>query len=240
MFKQKFTFKNCDFSFQDKIKPQSILEACEEIAGRDALDSGNGYKDLLNRNLAWVVVRTKVEIIKDLENGLDAYIETYSNPPGRIDFDRNYIIKNLEDETCVKAISKWIIINYNTRRIERASEVKFPSEKISDVKVIDDLKKVNFDDTNLRFNKEVQVSLNDLDHNGHMNNCRYMEFIYNTFDFNEKRCLHSFECEYVKEVKYGEKITIKYDDSYSHYKIYNSNNELSFVCIIDWSKHENN
>jgi len=234
MYKEKFTFKNCDFSLNDKVKPHSILEACEEIAGRDACDAGCGYHELMARNLAWVIVRTKVVILKDLENGKDAYIETYSNTPGRIDFDRNYIITNLNDEICIKAITKWIIIDYATRRIVRSSEAKFPSDKISDIKVIDDLKKVNFEDTKLTLSKETKVCLNDLDHNGHMNNCRYMEFIYNTFDFNEKRHLHSFECEYVKEVKYGENITIKYDTEYSHYKIYNSNNELSFVCLIDW------
>ncbi len=234
MYRELFTLKNADFSFQDKIKPQAILEVFEEIAGRDANDAHVGYHELISKNLAWVIVRTKVEIVHELINGENAYVETYSNPPGRIDFDRNYLIKNLNDEVCVKAITKWIIIDYTTRRIVRSNVATFPSEKISDEKVITDLKKLNFGDENLTLSKEEKVKLNDLDHNGHMNNCRYMEFIYNTFDYNEKRNLCSFSLEYVKEIKFNEKITIKYDSNYTHYKIYNSNNELSFMCELEW------
>lgn len=234
MYKQLITLKNCDFSFQDKIKPQAILEACEEVAGRDAEECHNGYHDLMAKNLAWVVVRTKVVINKDLENGKDAYIKTYSNTPGRIDFDRNYVISNLNNEDCIYVLSKWIIIDYTTRRIVRSSAANFPRDKISDEKVITDLKKVTFTDESLTNENHQSVKLNDLDHNGHMNNCRYLEFIYNTFDISETRQIKSFECEYVKELKYGENIIIKYDDEKKHYKIFNSNNELSFSCILEW------
>ena len=232
MYSERFTLKNCDFSFQDKIKPQAIAEICEEISGRDAKNSNNGYLSLKERNLAWVIVRTRVEILKDLKNGFDAIVKTAPIVPGKIDFDRNYYIYNLDNELCVKSTTKWIVIDYTTRRIQRSSVCVFPKEEL-EINALCNFKKVTCN-SSLENVVMGAVKLNDLDHNGHMNNARYIEMIYNTFNKDEKRNLIAYECEYVKELMYNETIKIKYNNTYSEYQILNSNDEVSFVMKLEW------
>ena len=74
-----------------------------------------GYEECKKKNLAWVVIRTKVEILNNLSNGKNCYISTYPTKPGRIDCDRNYLIYDMNHNLCIKAVSKWILIDYNSR-----------------------------------------------------------------------------------------------------------------------------
>jgi acyl-ACP thioesterase len=232
LYSEIFSIRNSDFSNLDQIKPHSVLEILEEIAGRHAEKIGCGYRACKALHQAWVCIRTKVEFLDNLINGENGIVETYPSKPGRIDFDRSYEIKRLDGTSCVKAVTKWVVMNYDTRRIERASNVTFPQD-CDTMPIIEVPKKVVIDE-NVNLNNCVKfvTCLNDLDHNGHVNNCRYLNYVYNTFDSNQ--VIKSFECEYIKELKYGEEATLKYDDKKENYQIYNSNDELSFTLKICW------
>jgi acyl-ACP thioesterase len=233
-YEEEFFLRNSDFSYKDEIKPQAILEILEEVAGRHASQLNMGYLDCKEKGLAWVVVRTKIEFLKDLINGANGFVETYPTKPGRIDCDRNYIIYDSFHNVCVKAVSKWILIDYNTRKIQRSNVVDFPTS-LEENTIIEMPKKIKIDEDALLNNREdIKIKINDLDHNGHMNNARYAELVFNTFKIDEFRKIKSFECEYIKELKYNEDAYIMYDDIRNNYAIYNSNDELSFVMRIDW------
>ncbi|MCR5786988.1 MAG: hypothetical protein K6G28_04740 [Acholeplasmatales bacterium] len=233
LYKEEFSIRNSDFSFKDEIKPQSVLEIMEEIAGRHAERLGCGYLACKEKRQAWVCIRTRVEFYNDLINGENGIVETYPSKPGRIDFDRSYEIKRKDGTSCIKACTKWVVINYDTRRIERSSNVVFPSD-CENESIIEMPKKVIIDD-DIQLNNSVSIctSLNDVDHNGHVNNCKYLGYVYNTFDSSISR-IKAFECEYIKELKLNECATIKFDDKKENYQIYNSNNELSFTLKITW------
>ncbi len=233
-YKEKIFLRNSDFSFQDKIKPQSILQIAEEVAGRHAAILGNGYEALKQKGLAWVCVRTKFEMLADLENGKDAIIETYTVKPGKIDMDRSYIFYDLDGNTCIKGTTKWVLIDFNTRRIQRTSVIDYPYDSFRENAITNMSKCVIGDDIVLNNRVDFKMLINDLDHNMHVNNTRYVEHVFNTFSLNETRQIKSFEVEYVKELKYGCNAYLIYDDSLSHYKMYNENNELSFIMNIEW------
>lgn len=229
-----FSIRNSDFSYKDEIKPQAVLQILEEVAGRHAEELGIGYLDMKALNFAWVVVRTRVEITGSLTNGNNGYVLTYPSKPSRIDSDRNYIIYDMNHNECVKAIQKWIVIDYTSRRIQRLSSINFP-EGASEETVLPSLSKIHLDENANLVNKvEIKTCINDLDHNGHVNNARYAEFVFNTFDLDEKRKLSAFECEYIKELKYNEDAYLMYDNTRENYALYNSNNELSFIMRIEW------
>lgn len=233
LYKEEFSIRNSDFSFKDEIKPQSVLEIMEEIAGRHAERLGCGYLAFKEKRQAWVCVRTRIEFYNDLINGQNGIVETYPCPKGKIDFDRCYEIKRLDGTSCVKAITKWVVINYDTRRIERSSNVVFPNDCTGEP-IIEIPKKVIIgEDVCLNNSISFTTNLNDLDHNGHVNNCRYLGYVYNTFSTNDAK-IKSLECEYIKELKPFEEATLKFDDKKENYQIYNSNNELSFSLRIVW------
>ncbi len=233
-YKEKIFLRNSDFSYTDKIKPQSILQIAEEVAGRHAFELGNGYETLKERGLAWVCVRTKFEILSNLENGRDAVIETYPVKPGRIDMDRSYVFYTLDGNVAIKGTTRWILIDFNTRRIQRTSAIEYPFDEVK-VSQIENMSKCVIDESVVLNNRvDFKTQINDLDHNLHVNNTRYVEHVFNTFDIDEKREIKSFEVEYVKELKYGTNAYLLYDDTKSHYKMFNQDNELSFIMNIEW------
>lgn len=234
IYSENFSIRNSDFSYIDLIKPQSILEIAEEIAGRHAEKLNIGYETLKKRNLAWVCVRSKFEIVSNLRNGENAIVETYPSIPGKIDMDRNYIIKDLSGNIKVRGTTKWILIDFNTRRIQRVNVIDYPYNNDS-TSIIPNMSKVVINEDVILNNRiDFKVLVNDLDHNGHVNNARYVEHVYNTFDLEETRIIESFEVEYVKELKYNELAYLLFDSNKENYKIYNELNELSFVMKIKW------
>ena len=51
IYSENFSIRNSDFSYIDLIKPQSILEIAEEIAGRHAEKLNIGYETLKKETL---------------------------------------------------------------------------------------------------------------------------------------------------------------------------------------------
>ena len=131
-----------------------------------------GYQDCKKNNLAWVVIRTRVEINKYLENGKNCYVETHPSKPSRIDCDRNYEIFDTKHNSCIRAV------NNNTRRIKGSNVVDF-SDVLDSNTLIEMSKKITIKEDSLVNKKEIIVKVNDLDHNGHVNNARYIEFVFN-------------------------------------------------------------
>jgi acyl-ACP thioesterase len=160
-------------------------------------------------------------------------VKTWPKPTRRIEHNREYLMVDENDNTLIKGISNWAIINYETRSVVRKG-FEFDGEYVTETNYLEPAKrKLDLELINPTY-FEYKTTCDDLDHNGHMNNARYAELVFNTFKIDEFRKIKSFECEYIKELKYNEDAYIMYDDIRNNYAIYNSNDELSFVMRIDW------
>ena len=168
---QKLNFKAEDFDPKGNIKASSLMYAFQEIAGAHANSLGLGFDDLIVNNYIWVLTKLRFEIKKMPEAGKEYYLRTYPRPRKGVTFFRDYYLYDGE-ELMVVGTSQWCIINFETRRIERA-KIDFDGEFIDHEPFEKGIEKFKVDQEALAQFGVHKVVEDDLDDNEHVNNCRY-------------------------------------------------------------------
>ncbi len=220
---QIYPLRQSDFDYNDNIRISAILDYFQELAGIHANKIGVGFNAMVENKIFWVLIRSRFEIYKQPLPNQQIKVTTWPKQKGKIDFDRDYEILSLDGELMVKASSKWVTIDMDTRRIVRSDKINY---------IGDHLEKSNFDSLDKLHieyaNKETKemtyiVSNSDIDHNRHMNNAKYGDLILNMVTYPANFVIKSFQMEHIKEAKLNDIITV-------HYFI--ENNEHNFVGLV--------
>lgn len=220
--KQKL--RTSDYDSNNNIKIHSLCEIFQDIAGDHARELNIGYNDLIKKDLIWVLRSQYIKFNAPIPYDEEITLRTWPKEKGRADFVRYYEVESQNQDIAISAISKWVIVNYKTRKLERASSIdyngtyydKHPFEDINRLKV------------NIPHNKEfifsVKVLNDDIDHNGHMNNCAYIRLIYNYLPKEELNNIKGFHIDYLSECMLGDIIDL--------YKFKDENNNLYIVGYV--------
>ena len=112
IFEKEFELRISDFDCFDKIKPSVILDFFQDVAGEHADILSVGFNDLIKKDLIWVLVRTKYEVIKEPNLYSKIKIKTWPHPKGRIDFDRDYLILDENNNINLKIEALYFIDVY--------------------------------------------------------------------------------------------------------------------------------
>lgn len=164
-------FGSEDFDAKGNIKASSLMYAFQEIASAHAEGLGLGFEDLMENNYIWVLSKLRFEIVQSIEEDKDYVLKTYPRPKKGVTFFRDYYIYD-GDELMAKGTSHWCIINFETRRIERA-KIDFDGIFIDYEPFENGIEKFKVDQQALTKIGSHKVTEDDLDDNEHVNNCRY-------------------------------------------------------------------
>jgi acyl-ACP thioesterase len=229
-YKTKYKLRPSDFRPNDTLSIPTVLDILQDLAGDHATQLGLGFDDFIKKDLIWMIVSTKFEIVKDIPmySTIDAC--TWPRKKGKIDFFRDYRI-DYNNEVCVKATSRWIIANYKTRHIYIPRDIDFYGEYHEEENNLEIEKLEDFDVTNLEAHTFIPKFM-DLDHNGHVNNIKYAIYIENVLELDKQ--IKSFSITYVKEAKLGEIINIFVKKKEYGYDIKGIvNNETCFLAKVE-------
>lgn len=203
MFSEKITLRNSDFDFYGRIKPSSVLDVFQEAATRHAELLGVGFARSKEKNMLWVLTKVRYTVHKNVGIQTNVIMNTCAYKPERLEFRRDYSIKSEDGEVLVTGSSLWAVINAETRKLMRASDIygenPLGTEYLYDGKI---LRIRDFDGEKLEKTQTAEYS--DIDRNGHVNNRRYADFVQNVSD--SKREIKSFQIDYHKEVMVGDTV----------------------------------
>ena len=199
--KEKFNLRTNDFDKNDKILMSSILDLFQIAAGKHASMLGIGFNDLIKNNRIWVVVRTKVIIHKQPQIESKVTVRTYPLPLGKIDANRCYEIYDENDELLVSGISKWVNVDLTSRRVIRLNDINYgEGELYQENELLNCFNKLgDFDGNDSKI--KIKPSYLDLDHNGHINNAKYINFVINNVKELQNKEIASCRIEYIQELK---------------------------------------
>lgn len=211
-FYEKYRLRTNDFDTLDHIYMSSILDFCQDSAGEHANELKVGFDDLYKDGRIWMVLRTKIKAIDYPPTLSSVLVKTWPLAPNRIDMDRNYLITSLdENKTYFKVVSKWIVCNISDRRLVRAKDVHFDIDSYSDEILFDEpFDKLSFDDFACEDSKLINTTYLDLDHNGHINNTKYMNFILLGVEELQNQKILEMQIDYVHELKKDFPVEIQY------------------------------
>lgn len=198
-----------------RIKPSAVFTLFQNAASVHADKLGVGYGDLIEKDIVWMLVRCRYDLIENPALGEKVDVKTYPLPPRGVDFDREYVISDKRGNKLVKGTSKWCLCNYKTRKLLIRGEVKYNIDVFSDDRQYDKgLKKLADFSTDGFSEFTAKTFYTDLDHNGHVNNTRYLDFILNAIaaDLGERR-IEFLEIDYISEMKANAEFTVYYKNT---------------------------
>ncbi|MFD1849079.1 acyl-[acyl-carrier-protein] thioesterase [Oceanobacillus bengalensis] len=216
LFKKKYHIDLRDVDFKKDLKLSVLFSYFQDIASEAAANLGAGI-DLLEKehNALWILMRIRVDIARLPKWDEDITIETWPLEPKRLEFDRDYLVRDRNGEVIVRAISAWVVMDKKERKLKRASSISlnYPSpieERAIDSK-LGKLKNTGIMETAY---KRV-IGYSDVDFNGYLNNSKYVDFIMDCFpiEAHKRMGAKTIEVNFINEALPGDVIILNIDTS---------------------------
>lgn len=236
IYSREYELRTSDFDCNKRLLPSAVLDAFQVVAGEHAALLNCGIELLSQKNLLWVLVRTKYEVIAQPSLFQKVILKTWPLPPSRIGFTREYLMQDVNDNTLIKASSDWVIIDSQTRKIVSANNVYPEGLEYHTVQNFEKrLSKIsNFESDGIPY--LVTPGFSQLDMNGHVNNIKYANYAIDALDFAEISQIKAFQIDYRHEVKMGDvlKIYKAVREGQTLIKGEDNSNNVMFSCKIEF------
>ena len=236
IWSSEYTLRANDFDKYDRILPSSVLSIFQDAAGRHGEQIGVGFKEMLERNYLWVVVRIKFEIKKAPKRYSKINIKTWPFEPKRFSYRREYLITDESGETLIIGSSEWVIIDSVKRSLVSAPNLyningEYYEEMMLDKKIA---KVPDFEAAGEPY--VVTPSFTELDLNNHVNNTKYANYVLDAINPQSSNLLKEFQIDYRKEVLEGTKLYIQHSkqDKTVFTKGQNDDGDIMFACKLEY------
>lgn len=209
----------------------------QESALKHAHHLGFGSSDLLEKNLLWVVTRFELHTYTELRWDDEVMVTTWSRgligPYAFRDFIIKKIVNGEEEEEVAKASSSWIPIDVTKRR----SVVLKPEEWHSQTNHYDEVgidpRKILYRSEAADYKSSLSVKNSDLDINRHVNNTKYIQWIYDSLSLEEVDNLKTTKIaiNYNNEAKLGDEIKLFKKENVFQAK--NNLEQIIFTAVME-------
>ena len=211
IYSQTFTLTDMDVDRFCKMKLSTLLYYAQEVAGKHSALLGADYDALAQKGLFWAVSRHKVQISRLPLLGETITVETWPMPTTKVAFPRSVVAYDEQGNEVFRAISIWVLMDSRSRAMIlpgksgvlvegalRGNELSVPRAILPAV---------------LQKQQTRTVRYTDLDINGHMNNCRYPDWVLDLLPaaFHGQHEARELTLCYMSEVRENEEVALHWD-----------------------------
>jgi medium-chain acyl-[acyl-carrier-protein] hydrolase len=218
-YKKNYHIDLNSVDFKKELKLSSLFGYFQDIANQAAENLGVGINQLVEKyGVAFVLMRIRIDLIRNPKLDEEIIIETWPLKPGKLEFERDFIVYDTKGEVIARAVSVWVIMDLKKRRLKRSEAINLEYPELITEKAIDvELGKIKATE-NLETAYHKTIGYSDIDFNGHLNNSRYVDFIMDCFPLKEHENYHtsSIEVNYINEALPGDTLIIMKDISRLH------------------------
>lgn len=226
-----FTIRTYEIDRNRRATVTALITLMQEAAMQNVIDLKVSVWDLAEREISWVLMRKNFQLFRLPELGETIHIQTYPAGFDKLFTYRDYKVFDSNKELLAQSSSTWLLMNTVKRRIARIPE-EIRSRGIFDTSdclphAPNKLPKV----TQVDFHKEFTIHWHDLDFNEHLNNVRYMQWIFETINYymDERGQLEQLNIIYKQECYWKDVVRVNTqkvsDTEYLHQLIRLSDNE---------------
>ena len=237
-YSMKIPFDMSDVNGYIKI-PQLILLSLQ-VSGMQSIELGMSDMYILeNYNLVWIITdyNMKIERLPVFDEKIT--IETYAKSHNRLFCYRAFNIKDEAGNTIIEMVATFVLMDRDTRKVHPVmSEITdaFDSEFSKTM-----LRGPRFKELEGGVEQEYRVRFYDLDMNGHVNNSKYLDWVFEVMgaDFLTHHIPKKVHLKYVKEVLAGGVITSQYEQEglKTQHQI-TSDSQINAQAEIEWEEVE--
>ncbi|MFC2947988.1 acyl-[acyl-carrier-protein] thioesterase [Virgibacillus sediminis] len=222
LYKKDYHIDLRDVDFKKKLRISTLFSYFQEIASLSAASLGVGIDDLeKDYGVAWILMRIKVEVARIPELNEDITIETWAHEPGKLEFKRDFFVRDQQGTPIIRAVSAWVLMDLVERKLKRSSHIPFEYPSGREETAIDyELKKLKRVESMKTVYQKV-IGYSDIDFNGHLNNSRYVDFILDCLPIIDHQTheIAAIEVNFNHEALPGETIKLKKGISNKHTNI---------------------
>ncbi len=166
--------RTSDANFQAQIKLPSLLEFLQEAATNHADMIGLGRSEIYPKKLGWALTKLHLKIDKlPLWQDLVEVI-TWPSCHSKIVAEREFLLKDSKSNIVIaKARTQWVLINLQTRKLERISALGTSWDENPEKSFEEDVRN-NIEISRVDFSAHCTVRKEDIDLNLHVNNAVYL------------------------------------------------------------------
>ena len=236
--KMKIPFDMADMN--GHIKLPGVILLSLQVSGMQSIELGVSDKDMLEQhNLVWIITDYDIDVTRLPRFAEEITIETEALTYNRLFCYRRFTIFDEEGEAIIQMMASFVLMDRDSRKVHAVEpEIVAPYQSEFSKKLLRGPKYPNLENP---VNKDYHVRFYDLDMNGHVNNSKYLDWIFEVMgaDFLTQHIPQKINLKYVKEVRPGGMIASSYelDGLRSTHQI-SSDGDVNAQAIITWQEIE--
>ena len=211
IYQQDFEITDLYVDCRGRVLPSKLLYIMQEIAGIHFARISMDYETLAERGMFWAITRHKVQISRLPMRGETLHVETWPMPTTRVAYPRSIIAYDEAGNEVFRSISLWVLMDLNSRNMilpgksgidvagtlrgnELASPLGLPAKPLGQ-------------------RRQRTVRFTDLDRNGHMNNTKYLDWIWDLLpgQYHMGHNVKEFTVCYLSEAREGQELNLTWD-----------------------------
>lgn len=208
--KMKIPFDMSDIN--GHIKLPSLILLSLQVSGSQSAQLGVSDKEILEKyNLVWIITEYDIDVIRLPRFAEDITIETEALSYNRLFCYRRFTIYDESGQAIIQMLATFALMDRDSRKVHSVDpEMVAPYHSEFSKKIIRGPKYTDLDNPT---SKDYHVRFYDLDMNGHVNNSKYLDWIFEVMgaDFLMGHIPQKINLKYVKEVRPGGMITSSYE-----------------------------
>ena len=234
--KTKIPFDMSDIN--GHIKLPDIILLSLQVSGSQSAQLGVSDKDILERyNLVWIITEYDIDVIRLPRFAEEITIETEALSFNRLFCYRRFTIYDEAGQELIHMMATFVLMDRDSRKVHAVEpEIVAPYQSDFDKKLIRGPK---YESLNEPISKDYHVRFYDLDMNGHVNNSKYLDWIFEVMgaEFLTNHIPKKINLKYVKEVRPGGMITSSYELNQleSNHQV-TSEGDINAQAKITWQK----
>jgi len=208
-FFENFRVNSHDVDACGVLRPSAMLKYMQESANLQCMQDGPSNDELRARGYGFVVSRMSVSVYEQLGAYDEISVASWPCESKGFTFVRCYEVRK-GDMLIAEAYSTWALLNLNTRRPCRVTEIAegYLTGEFEPVVELDTPARIKMpDNSDMALCGEYTVSYRDIDVNRHMNNTVYLDLICGFLPMEKKKVI-SFLISYQNEAPLGETLKI--------------------------------
>ena len=216
VYKKKYRVELSDVDFSKVLRLSTLFNYFQDISSEAVEELGIGIERLEREfGVAWILLRIRTDITRTPAWGEEITIETWHEESGKVEFERDYIVRDSEGNIIASAVSTWVIVDIKTREIRKTELLSFDYPKHIKERAIEcRLGRLRpFGQREVVYKKAIGYS--DIDFNGHINNSKYIDYAMDCFSVENHMNygVKSMEINYINEALPGDIIVLYRDIS---------------------------
>ena len=195
-----------------RCRSASLLRFAQDAAGAHCMKLGADWDTMAAKGLFWAVIRQRLEITRLPNLGETVTVKTWPMPTTRVAYPRATEGFDAAGNSLFKVISIWVIMDVHSRTmvLPGKSGVEVAGTSFgTELKAPGGLPAGTFQTQTLR-----KVTPEDLDRNGHMNNARYLDWLWDlrSREYHKTHPLKSVTICYMSEALEGQQLQLSYTE----------------------------